>query len=224
MSTVLEPPPPSTRAPVAPSMPPPGPVDLLYRLSVEQYHAMADAGILNRSDRVELLEGLLVAKMTKHSPRIVATDLTQTVLMRTLPAGWFASMQNPITIVESNSEPEPDAKVVRGEPRDYLNRRVTPADVALVVEVADSSLHRDQVTKKAVYARAAIPIYWLLNIPAYRLEAYADPTGPDPSPDYRRRVDHGPDDHVPLILDGQEVARIAVRDLLPRNRPPTADR
>jgi Uma2 family endonuclease len=190
-------------------------VDRLYRLSVDQYHAMAEAGILGTHDRIELIEGLLVNKMTKHDPHILATELTQGVLSRTLPAGWYVSMQNPITIADADSEPEPDAKVVRGVPRDYRGRRVVGTDVALVIEISDSSLRDDQTTKKALYALASIPFYWIINLVANRLEVYSDPTGPDPSPDYRRRSDHGPDDVVPLILDGQEVARISVRDLLP---------
>jgi Uma2 family endonuclease len=190
-------------------------VDRLYRLTVDQYHAMAEAGILGAQDRIELIEGLLVAKMTKHQPHIIATGLTQDALAQALPTGWYVEMQDPITIAGVNSEPEPDAKVVRGTRRDYRDRRVTPADVGLVIEVADSSLHEDQTTKKALYALASIPYYWLLNLPANRLEVYSDPTGPDTNPDYRRRSDHGPDDAVPLILDGQEAARIAVRDLLP---------
>jgi Uma2 family endonuclease len=190
-------------------------VDRLYRLSVDQYHAMAEAGILGTHDRIELIAGLLVEKMTKHQPHIIATGLTQDALTQALPVGWYVEMQEPITIASVNSEPEPDAKIVRGARRDYRGRRVTPADVGLVVEVADSSLHEDQTTKKSLYALASIPYYWLLNLPANRLEVYSDPTGPDPSPDYRRRSDHGPDDVVPLILDGQEAARINVRDLLP---------
>ena len=213
MSTSLQPAPspmPTTEPPAPPTI-----VDRLYRLSVEQYHAMAEAGILKTRDRVVLLEGLLVAKMTKHQPHIIATDLTQSALIGALPPGWYVSMQNPITIPGSSSEPEPDIQVVRGGPRDYQGRRVTPGDVALVIEVADSSVREDQTTMKAIYASASIPIYWILNLPAGRLEVYSDPTGPDPSPDYRRRSEHGPDDVVPLVLDGQEVARLAVRDLFP---------
>ncbi len=189
--------------------------DLLYRLNIGQYHAMAEAGVLGPQDRVELLEGLLVAKMTKNDAHLLATELAQEVFTRALPAGWSLSMQNPITIAETNSEPEPDAKVVRGARRDDTGRRVTSADVAPVVEVADSSVRKDQVGMKAIYAQAAIPFDWLLNIPANRIEVHPDPTGADPSPDDRRRTDHGPDDAVPLTLDGREVARISVRDLLP---------
>jgi hypothetical protein len=224
MSIALQPAPTETTAPAIPaqssptSLTPPATVtvvDRLYRLTLAQYHAMAEAGILGHQDRVVLLEGLLVNKMTKHQPHIIATGLVQDSLTQAIPAGWYVEMQDPIWIAGSQSAPEPDAKVVRGSRRDFRDRRVTPADVALVVEVADSSVHEDQTTMKAIYAAASIPYYWLLNLPANRLEVYADPTGPDPNPDYRRRSDHGPDDVIPLILDGQEVARIAVRDLLP---------
>jgi Uma2 family endonuclease len=223
MSTALQSQPTSPPAPITPAPAPPTPaavpaptvVNRFYRLTVAQYHAMADAGILGEKDRVVLLEGLLVAKMTKPQPHIVATGLTQDALTQALPVGWYVESQEPITIEAIQSAPEPDVKVVRGTRRDYRNRRVTPADVALVVEVADSSVREDQTTMKAIYAAASIPFYWLLNLPANRLEAYSDPTGPDPTPDYRHRTDLGADDVVPLILGGQEVARIAVRDLLP---------
>ena len=202
--------------PAAPQPPTPAiPGDRLYRLSVEQYHAMGKAGILEESNRVHLIGGLLVHKMTKHSPHVLATGLAQDALTAALPAGWFVSMGDPITIAEAGSEPEPDVKVVRGARREYGDRRITPADVPLVIEVADSSVREDQTTMKALYALAAIPSYWLVNLPANRVEVYSDPTGPDPNPDYRRRSEHGPEDVIPLILDGREMARIAVRDLLP---------
>jgi Uma2 family endonuclease len=176
---------------------------------------MAEAEILGDA-RVELIEGLLVAKMTKKTPHLVATEYLDEVLHRVVPAGWYVSMQNPITIPETGSEPEPDAKVVRGSRSDYEERRVGPADAGLVVEASDASLRDDQIMKKSVYARASIPIYWIVNVPARRVEVYTDPTGPDPTPDYRRRVDHPSGVEVPMILDGNEVVRIAVADLLPR--------
>ncbi len=187
----------------------------LYRLNVDQYHRIAEAGIIPSKAPVMLLEGLLVTKMTKNQPHLVATELVQGALTRAVPPGWFVSMGNPVTIRDDASEPEPDAKVVRGEPRDYNGRRVEPGDVALIVEVSDSSLADDQGIMKRIYARAGVPTYWIVNIPAGRLEVYTEPTGPDQNPDYRRREELGPDGVATLRLDGQEVARIAVRDLLP---------
>jgi len=190
-------------------------VDRLYRLTVAQYHAMGEAGIFKSDDRVELLEGLIVTKMGKGQPHIIVTEILARWLYRIVPDGWFPSMQNPVTIAESNSEPEPDVKIVRGDILNYLDRRIKPGDLVLAVEVSDSSVHVDQTLKKRLYAQAGIPVYWLINIPARRIEVYSDPTGPDPNPDYRRRSDHGIEDVVPLTLDGQEVAQIAVKTLIP---------
>src|SRR5205807_1872227 len=129
-------------------------LDSLYRLSVAQYHAMIDAGILTEEDSVELLEGILVSKMPKKPPHIVATELVQRVLSRVVPEGWYVAMQNPITT--KSSEPEPDAKVVKGDPRDYRKRKPGPRNVPLATEVADTSLKRDRTVKKRIYAAARI--------------------------------------------------------------------
>ena len=182
-------------------------------LSVEQYHEMARAGILTRDDRVELLEGWLVAKMTKHPPHVIATGLINDALRGCVPDGWYVSQEGPVTT--QDSEPEPDLSVVRGTRRDYPDRHPGPQDVALVVEVADSSLPRDRTLKKGLYARARFPVYWLVNLPETRIEVYTDPTGLAPQADYRQRQDYGPSDAVPLVIDGREVGHLAVRDLLP---------
>ena len=156
--------------------------DTPYRLSVDQYHAMILAGILEESNRTYLHEGQLINKRRKQPLSIVGAGLAQDELFRALPDGWFTSNQNPITIAESDSEPEPDLKVVRGEPRDYNDRHVTPADVALVVEVADSSVREDQTTMKALYALAAIPFYWLVNIPPIASKSTPSRPGSTPAP------------------------------------------
>ena len=185
--------------------------DRLYRLSFAQYRAMAEAGILTKYDRVELIEGLMAHKYPKTAEHVMVTNLLHGSLQDSIPPGWYVSMQNPIAIPEYESEPEPDAKIVRGEIRDYTHRYVGPRDVGLAVEAADSSLGDDQTIKKSLYARSLIPFYWIVNILDKRLEIYSDPDGSN----YRMRSDHGPEDVIPLILDGQEVARITVRDLLP---------
>src|SRR5207302_1771967 len=101
----------------------------IYRLTVEQYLAMAEAGILAEDDPVEFLEGWLVEKMTKDPPHIVATGLLLDLFPRLLPAGWFLSVRH--TIATTGSLPEPDVALIRGAPRDYIGRRPTAADIAL---------------------------------------------------------------------------------------------
>jgi Uma2 family endonuclease len=134
-------------------------------------------------------------------------------LERILPAGWYVEQQNPITTGES--EPEPDIAVVRGTTDDYPDRHPGALDLALVVEVADSSLPGDRGFKKSLSARAAIRVYWIVNLPQRQVEVYSDPTGPMESLDYRQRQDYGESDAVPLVIEDREVGRIAVRDLLP---------
>src|SRR5712692_850208 len=151
-----------TAQPISPALPPSDalPDAPIYRLSVAQYHAMGEHGILGEDDPVELLEGLLVRKMTKYRPHTLTTGLVRRAL-------------EPITTVES--EPEPDAMVVRGEPRDLRDRQPGPEEVVLVVEVADSTLATDRGTKKRVYARAGILVYWIANLVEGRFEVYTEP-------------------------------------------------
>ena len=202
--------------PLAEVVVPSAPVGLsapLFRLSVDQYHEMARHGILTEDDEVELLDGLLVAKMTKNTAHHVAKLLVQSALAKVIPEGWYVDSQDAITL--ATSEPEPDVMVVRGQPRDYLEHHPLAGELALVVEVADSSLHYDQGFKKAIYAAAAIPVYWIVNLVDRRVEVYTDPTGPADQPDYRQPQAFSGTEQVPVVIAGREVARIPVRELLP---------
>jgi len=118
------------------------PTEPIWQLTVEQYHEMLRAGILDEHAPVELLEGWLVTKMMKKPPHSEATELIRRALDRQMPEGWHVRSEQPVTL--ASSEPEPDVMVVRGRVRDYA-----------------------------------------------------------------------PGDCVPLAIDGREVARIAVGDLLP---------
>ncbi len=189
------------------------PNDLIWRLSVEQYHEMARAGILTEDDPVELLEGWLVYKMTKKPPHTISTTLTRQSLERIVPAGWFVNSQEPITL--EDSEPEPDVVIVRGEPRNYKDHHPGAEDVALVVEVSDSTLGRDRGTKRRIYARAGIAVYWLINLIENRVEVYTNPTGATDEPDYQQQQVFSASDTLSLMIEDQEVGLIAVKDLLP---------
>lgn len=182
-------------------------------LTVEQYHAMARAGILEEGAPIELLEGYLVEKMTKHPPHSVATQLVQDVLRHVLPPGWRVMAQAPITLADS--EPEPDISVVRGDARRYLTRHPGPTDVALVVEVADSSLAIDRGSKQRIYARAGIPVYWIVNLNDRCVERFANPIGPARNPRYTTAEVYAAGEQIPLEIDGAEIGLIAVDDILP---------
>jgi Uma2 family endonuclease len=191
---------------------PPAPAESLWRLSVEQYHDMARQGILVDGDPVELLEGLLVKKMTISPSHRLATRLVRVALERVVPPGFYVDAPSPVTL--QRSEPEPDVVLVRGTDRDYSQRHPGPADLPLIVEVADSSLRRDQGFKKVIYAKASIPVYWIVNLIDRCVEVYSDPTGASERPDYRLRKDFSETGQVPLVIEGREVAQIPVRDIL----------
>ncbi|MEO6808348.1 MAG: Uma2 family endonuclease, partial [Isosphaeraceae bacterium] len=149
----------------------------LFRLSVNQYAEMIRLDILTEDDRVELLEGVLVAKMGRKLPHVFTTRRIMAVLVRALPPGWLVTKEDPIRT--RDSVPEPDCVVLRGTDEDYRDRWPGPADMALVVEVAESSLSRDRTHKRRIYARAAIPVFWLVNLIDRRIEVYSDPSGPN---------------------------------------------
>src|SRR5262249_47070429 len=86
-------------APAAPALP-------LYRLSVTQYEAMAEHGILTTNDRVELIRGLLVQKMTIKPPHAVCVDLVHDALSAVIPAGWHVRTQAPLVLADSVPEPD----------------------------------------------------------------------------------------------------------------------
>jgi len=142
------------------------------RFSVAEYEQIGRAGILTEDDSVELLEGLIVEKMTKHPPHDGMIDLLVQLLSRCLPLDWYPRTQN--VLVTSDSAPEPDVVVTRGEPRQYMQRHPTAADAALVIEVADSSLLRDR-RKRKIYARAGIAQYWIIDLNSSNIEMYAQP-------------------------------------------------
>ena len=196
------------------------PTEPVWRLSVEQYHQMIRLGILSDDDPVELLDGWLVYKMPKNPPHRATTKLTRNALEAVIPEGWYVDTQEPITLADS--EPEPDVVVVRGNTRDYLDRHPGAADIALIIEVADSTLDREcpgdtlreRISKQRLYARAGIPIYWIINLPEKQIEVYTEPVVAEESI-YQRRQDYQLSDEVPVAIAGQIVSRLSVLDLLP---------
>ena len=81
--------------------------------------------------------------------------------------------------------------------------------------MAEATLQRDRILKKRLYARAGVPLYWILALQERRFEVYSDPSGSVDPPDYRHRQDFRALDALPVVLDGVEVSRIPVQELLP---------
>src|SRR4051812_43458426 len=174
----------------------------LFRLTVDQYHELIRSGKLSEDDPVELLEGLLVFKMPKNTPHSTGTGLSRREVERILPPGWHYRSQEPITLADS--EPEPDGAVVRGRIEDYAQRHPGPSDTALVIEVADTSLERDRGLKLRAYARAGIRVYWIINLIQRQVEVYSDPTGSGAGARYPEPQIHKPGEFVELTLPASE--------------------
>jgi Uma2 family endonuclease len=183
------------------------------RFSVAKYQRMIEAGILTTEDKVELLENYVVLKMPRNPAHDGTVQLVTEALAPSIPKGWRLRVQS--TVVLSDSQPEPDGAVVRGDARTYLTRHPGPADVGLLIEVADSSLLRDQRDKTRIYARANIQVYWIVNLVDHRIEVYTQPSGPTAVPAYGAFQTYQSGDGVPLVLDGTAVASVPAVDLLP---------
>ena len=202
---------------VRPRVLPPGllPASGFYRLSVGEYHAMIRAGILTPEDRVELLDGYLVAKMPQNPPHSSTVGRLTEDLARLVPAGWRLRIQLPVTLTVGENEPEPDAALVRGDRRAFDARNPAPTDFGVVFEVADSSLVFDRRAKAILYASSGLPIYWIVNIPDAQVEVYTDPDPAALPPAYQTRTDYRAGQGVPVVLEGQVVGTVAASDLLP---------
>ncbi|MCK6576681.1 MAG: Uma2 family endonuclease [Anaerolineae bacterium] len=183
------------------------------RISVSEYESMIQTDVLREDDNVELLEGWIVEKMMKNPEHSDTTQFLRDWLPSIIPSGYIVRDQEPI--VTSDSQPEPDSVVLRGTRRDFSRRKPTPSEVVLVIEVADSSPRDDRNWKARIYARAGIPEYWIINLPERRVEVFQTPHTEGFSPGYQVSVVYGIEDAVPVVLEGREVGRLPVRELLP---------
>lgn len=185
----------------------------IARFSVASYQRMVSSGALTPEDKVELLENFMVLKMPHNPPHDSTIQRMLRPLLRSLPAGWDLRVQSAITL--SDSEPDPDFAIVRGSSADYEGRHPFAADVGVVIEVADTSLARDRHDKSRIYAHAAIPVYWLVNLLDRRIEVFGQPAGAEAEAGYHASRHYTSCGAVPLVLDGSAVANIAAAELLP---------
>jgi Uma2 family endonuclease len=183
------------------------------RFTVEEYHRLLDAGVLTEDDPVELLEGVIVYKMPRNPPHDATVAKVDLCLRARLPAGWTPRIQSAITTADS--EPEPDFALARGTPDDYMQAHPAPGDLALVLEVANSSLELDRHQKAQIYARAGVRVYWIVNLVDRILEVYTEPSGPTELPNYRQQQAYAANESVTLALPGTDAIVIPVAEMLP---------
>jgi Uma2 family endonuclease len=183
------------------------------RFSVDEYHRMIDTGVLTENDPVELLEGWVVTKMARNPDHDITIELADRALRPRIGDGLRLRIQSAITTLDS--EPEPDLAVARGPVRGQNRRHPDASELAMIIEVADTSLAHDRDIKGRVYARAGVAVYWIINLVDSQVEVYTAPSGPAAAPSYQQRQTYGIDEAVPLVIDGQIVGHVPVRELLP---------
>ncbi len=186
---------------------------LLRRWARDEYERMVEAGVFPPGDRVELVDGEVVAMTPQGSGHATAVGLIEDALRAVFQVGYHVRGQRPLAL-DPASEPEPDVAVVPGGLRDY--RDAHPATAVLVVEVADTTLTYDRDHKGSLYARAGIPEYWIANLLDHTVEVSRDPTPVPEEPygwGYRMvRAYRAGDTIAPSAAPQRQVA---VGDLLP---------
>jgi Uma2 family endonuclease len=159
-----------------------------HRFSVDDYEQMGAYGILTENDRVELIRGEIVEKMTIGPEHAACVKRLNRLLGPLVGPHAIVSIQDPIRFPDS--EPEPDVALL--VPRDdfYSSGNPGPSDVLLLIEVADTTLDVDRGVKRTLYAESGIHEYWIVNLPEASVEVHRQPS-PDGQYQYVRVVTGG---------------------------------
>jgi Uma2 family endonuclease len=203
-----------TRPITSPADPAAPPFADMYRMDIDEFERVAD---LLKAERVELIDGFIVERGAMGPPHVLSSEKLRRKLDRLLPDGWFVREDKPVQ-VHRTYEPLPDFAVVVGDPDTYENRHPAPSDVAIVIEISDSTLTRDRGEKQVNYARGGISVYWIINLIDRQVEVY---TGPS-SDSYSSCIIFKPGQSVPVVIDGALVGQIDVAEILPRVVPASA--
>jgi Uma2 family endonuclease len=155
-----------------------------HRFTVEQYYKIAEIGILDPAQRTELIEGEIIEMSpigTKHA--ICVSDISEILTTRTIDFA-HVRQQNPVHLSD-RSEPQPDLALVKRPSSRYLSCHPTAADIFLLIEVSDSTLNYDHEIKIPLYAKAAIPEVWIVNLESEMIEVYRQPNKTESEIDYQ---------------------------------------
>ncbi len=144
--------------------------------NVDEYYRMGEAGIFTEDDRVELIEGEIIKMSPIGIRHASCVNRLNTYLHRYTGQKVIIQIQNPVRLSDF-SEPEPDVAVLRARDDFYAAAHPTPADVLLLMEVADTSVDYDRNIKLPMYARAGVPEVWLIDLSRDVIELYAQPAG-----------------------------------------------
>lgn len=144
------------------------------RFSVEEYYRLAEVGILGPEDKVELINGEII-KMSPIGPRHASlVNRLNRLLLQLLDEKYLISPQNPVRL-SFYSEPEPDLAVLFFRDDYYRSQHPEPKDVALLIEVSDSTVEYDSKVKAPLYAEQGIQEYWMVDVQKGQLLVHTEP-------------------------------------------------
>jgi len=143
-------------------------------ITADEYERMGEAGIFSPDSRLELIEGEVYEMSPTGSPHAACVTFLSMFLTRLIGDRFIVLTQNPIRL-DDFSEPQPDLAIVRWRDDFYRTAHPKPVDILLVLEVSDTTLQTDRGVKIPLYAKAAIPEAWIVNLPEERIEIYAEP-------------------------------------------------
>jgi Uma2 family endonuclease len=175
-----------------------------HRLDVDDYHRMGEAGIFGDNKRIELIDGELIDMAPIGQGHVAIVNRLTRTLILTSGDPAIVSPQNPIRL-DRHSEPQPDLAILRYRADFYeTGEPPGPADVLLMIEVADSSLAFDRRVKLLLYARAGIAEVWIVDVQRRILDAHRKPTGDG----YAETGTHVAGDTLALALAPEIVVRL----------------
>lgn len=147
-----------------------------YYFSVAEFERMGEAGVFRKDARLELIEGEIIEMSPIGSRHAACVKFLSRFLNRTVGDIVLVSTQDPIRLNDF-SEPEPDLALLRLRDDFYRDAHPTPADVLLIIEVADTTLAYDRQVKVPLYAKAGVAEVWIINLTDEQIEIYAELTG-----------------------------------------------
>jgi Uma2 family endonuclease len=148
--------------------------DLQRPITVSEYHRMAEAGILDADERIELVDGQLIVVPPMGDRHWTLVTRFHRLLAASLGDRATVVAQMPV-VLAGTSEPVPDISILRRDPHDYASGKPNVADIYCLIEIADSSLGIDRTKKLRLYQRARVPAYWIVNARDDTLESYREP-------------------------------------------------
>ena len=160
------------------------------RFSVEEYHRIVEAGILDEDERVELIDGWILEMSPIGSQHAAYVSFLNRKL-RAVEETAIVRIHDPI-ILDDETEPQPDIAVVKLKANAYADSHPHSEDVSLLIEVADTSLEEDRLIKLPRYADSGVSEVWIFNLIENIVEVYREPlTLANGIPGYHRRTDFG---------------------------------